>query len=100
MKIALEIRMKYYLIFFIVFGFALIAANGMLQMNEGDMYNGTPSCPNGAPLEPFLAPVQTLNIRCGVTMPTCPFDSTCANGYCVSTVLRKLKENCPIPVLP
>ena len=65
-----------------------------------DKENRAPRCPDGRKLEPFLAPVQTLNIKCGVAFPTCPHDSTCGNGYCVSTVLRKLKENCPIPVLP
>lgn len=61
---------------------------------------GTPSCPSGDAFEPFLAPVQVLNIACGVDFPTCPAGSTCGNGWCVSTTLRDLKENCPLPVLP
>jgi hypothetical protein len=96
--------MKAALVFMIAFAFVLLYLDRQLrlgrELDANEVVFGPPSCPSGGLVEPFLAPVQTLNIPCGVDFPTCPNGSTCGNGWCIADVLNPLKENCPLPVLP
>ncbi len=88
----------------LVFAIAMLFLERQVRLtrplDENEVVFGPPSCPNGTPVEPFQAPVTTLNIPCGVEFPTCPNGSTCGNGWCVADTLNPLRENCPLPVFP
>lgn len=96
--------MKAELILLLVFAVVMLGLDRWVRLqpllDANSAVFGPPSCPNGAPVEPFLAPVQVLNIPCGVDFPTCPAGSTCGNGWCIADALNPLRENCPLPVLP
>jgi hypothetical protein len=94
--------MKLELLILGAFAIVMLAIDRMLRIQPLlDAHGYSPKrCPNGNKKEAFQSPVQVLNIPCGVAFDSCPEGSHCGNGFCVATMLRPLKENCPLPVLP
>lgn len=90
----------------LAFAIVLLALDRMLRIEPFLASNATSVEPTTATFmkkEAFQVargdPVTMLNVPCGVAFPSCPFGSTCANGFCVKGELGPLKEKYPLPVI-